>query len=142
MPTPVVPPVNRVAEKWARRVATATEDYAQGATAASERWQSGATAAAQVYSQAVVQAAQQGRYAKGIARVGAQRFRRGITEKGSQRYGPGAAAAQPDFAGAMAPVLEVIGRTDLPPRGPRGAEGNLQRVAAIAKALRQFAVSR
>jgi hypothetical protein len=142
MPPAAVKPVGQVVEKWARRVAGASQDYEQGARAAGDLWQRAATGAAGNYQAGVTQAASQGRYAKGVTRAGSQKFVRGVVEKGAARFGPGAAAGQPDFTSGIGPVLEVIGRTDLPARGPRGAEGNLARVRAITTALRAFATGR
>jgi len=139
MPTPSVKSVGAVAEKWARRVSGASMDYQAGAESAGERWASGAKAANTTYTQAVTAAANAGRYSRGVEKAGAGRFVKGVRDKGAVRYGPGAAAAQSDFSGAIAPVLEVISRTDLPPRGPRGSDGNYQRVVKIGQALRAFA---
>lgn len=139
---PSVPAVGKVAEKWARRVAGASQDYTEGAGAAGEAWQRGASAGAANYQTGVTQAIGQQRYQKGVARATSAKFVRGVRDKGAQRYGPGAAAAQQDFSTAIGPVLEVIGRTDLPPRGPRGADGNYARSAAVGRALRAFATGR
>ncbi|MGH7730839.1 MAG: hypothetical protein ACRENJ_06245 [Candidatus Eiseniibacteriota bacterium] len=138
MPPPIVKPVGQVVEKWARRVAGATQDYEAGAAAAGDAWQRQATAADGNYRTAVTAAAGAGRYGKGVAKAGSQRFVRGVREKGAARFGPGAQAAQPDFQAGIGPVLETIGRTDLPPRGPRSAAGNLGRVTAITTALFQL----
>lgn len=142
MPPAAVPPVANVAQKWARRVQGATQDYSDGITRASGKWQPAATAGQANYVAGVQAAAGAGRYAKGVARAGDAKWQRKSRELGSQRYGPGASAAEGDFSTALGPVLEVIGRTDLPPRGPRGADANLARVGAIAKALRTFATTR
>lgn len=142
MPPATVPAVSRVAEKWARRVAGAEPDYTAGVRASGGKWAAAAKAGGQNYRTAVTAAAGAGRYEKGIDRATDAKWLRGATDKGSVRYGPGAQAAQGDFQGAIGPVLEVIGRTDLPPRGPRGAEGNYSRSAAIGKALRAFATGR
>jgi hypothetical protein len=142
MPPATVPAVGRVAEKWARRVAGATTDYDAGITAAGGKWAAAAKAADMNYRTAVTAAAGAGRFAKGVERAGDAKWSRGAKDKGVQRYGPGAQAAQGDFSTAIAPVLEVIGRTDLPARGPRGQESNYARSAAIGKALRAFATGR
>lgn len=139
MPTPSVPNVGRVAAKWARRVGGAAQDYAEGVRGASGKWQAAATAGAKNYQDGVTQAATQGRFARGVARAGDAKWQRNAQGKGADRYGPGAAAAEGDFSAAIGPVLEVIGRTDLPARGPKGSEGNYQRSTVVARALRAFA---
>lgn len=142
MPAPNVKPVGMVAEKWARRVGGASQDYVAGAQGAGTRWETAAKAAENNYRAGVADAAGKGRYGKGIATAGASSYSAGIVDKGAARYGPGAAAAQGKFSSRIGPVLEVIGRTDLPPRGPRGAEGNYTRSAAIGRALRTWAMAR
>lgn len=142
MPTPNVMPVSKVAEKWARRVSGASQDYVDGAKSAGGRWQAGAAASDANWKAGLAEAQGKGRFVKGIQAAGAAKYTAGIEAKGAMRYGPGAAAGEGDFSRAMAPVLDVMSRTDLPPRGPRGSEGNYQRAAAIGKALRTFATSR
>lgn len=142
MPPANVKPVAQVAEKWARRVGGASQDYVTGAQGAGTRWQTNAKAGKANYAAGVQEAIGKNRYEKGIDASGAGAYQAGVMDKGAVRYGPGASASQGKFAGAIGPVLDVISRTDLPPRGPRGAEGNYTRSAAIGKALRTFAQSR
>ena len=142
MAPPAVKSVGMVAEKWARRVGGASQDYVAGAQGAGTRWQTASKAAEANYAAGTQDAITKKRYSKGVDTAGAGAYQAGVTEKGAVRYGPGAAASQQKFSTAIGPVLDVIGRTDLPPRGPRGAEGNYQRSAAVGKALRQFAQSR
>jgi hypothetical protein len=123
-------------------VAGATTDYDAGVTAAGGKWAAASKAAGMNYRTAVTAAAGAGRFEKGIDRAGDAKWTRGAKDKGVARYGPGAQAAQGDFQTAIGPVLEVIGRTDLPPRGPRGQESNYARSAAIGKALRSFSTGR
>lgn len=136
MPPASVPAVGRVAEKWSRRAGQAGEDYRMGVEGTTRSWQAAATAGAQNYRAGVTAAAGAGRYEKGVARAGDARWKRRAVENGSMRYGPGVATAQADFATAIGPVLETIARTDLPPRGPAGSDGNYMRSAAIGRALR------
>jgi hypothetical protein len=136
MPAPRVPNVGMVASKWARRAASAGEEYRMGVESTQASWQAASTAAAGSYKQAVADAASKGRYEKGVGRVGDAKWKKGAVEKGPARFAQGVAVAEADYSSQFAPYLEVIGRTDLPPRGPAGAEGNYLRVAAIGKALR------
>jgi hypothetical protein len=138
MPAPTVKPTAHVVSKWVRRVGAATEDYRAGVQGKGGKWAQNASAAHGNYTAGVTQAAQAGRFAKGIARVGPGKYEHGATVKGTERYGPGAMAGEQYFSAGIAPVLEAIGRTDLPPRGPRGAEGNYNRSTTMAKALRTF----
>ncbi len=138
MPTPTVPPVARVAAKWARRAASASTEYQEGIQSTTADWAGAASAAEGAYKAGVAAAATAGRYGKGVNRAGTQRWKKGALDKGPSRYAQGVGVAEGDYSGQVAPFLEAIGRTDLPPRGPAGSEGNYQRSAAIGKALRQL----
>jgi hypothetical protein len=105
-------------------------------------WAANASAAEGNYRSGVTQAASSGRFGKGVQKAGDAKWKKGATEKGPARFAQGVAVAESDYSGAMAPVLETIARTDLPPRGPVGSDGNYGRVAAIGKALRQLKVGR
>lgn len=137
-----VPAVGAVAGKWARRASSAGGEYQLGVTGAGNRWLAAATAAENNYKAAVAAAAGAGRFGKGLARAGAQKFERGATTKGPGRYSEGVGVAEGDYSSQVAPYLQAIAATDLPAPQPRGSEANIQRVAVIARALRQLKLSR
>ena len=139
---PIVPNVGRVAEKWARRSASAAGEYQAGVEQTPKSWATAAGAAEKNYVAGVTAAAGAGRYGKGINKAGDAKWKKGAVEKGPTRYAQGVGVAQADFASQVGPFLEVIGRTDLPPRGPVGSEGNYMRVNAIGKALRAAKTAR
>jgi hypothetical protein len=142
MPPAAVRNPGSVGAKWARRAGSAGQEYSEGVAGAGQRWQTASTAAAGTWQQGVTAAAGRGAYGKGVTRAGAARYTRGATEKGPSRYSGGVAVAEGDYSAAVAPYLQAIGAVDLPPRGPAGSPGNLQRVGAIATALRKLKESR
>lgn len=142
MPAPIVPNIGNVAAKWARRAASASGEYEDGVKNTTRSWATAAKAAENNYKAGVTAAANAGRFGKGIDRAGDAKWKKNATEKGPGRFAQGVGVAQGDYSGGMAPYLEAIGRTDLPPRGPAGSEGNYNRVAAIGKALRALKTSR
>jgi hypothetical protein len=135
MPPVGVISAGRAAERWARRSASAAPDFADGVQSTPRSWAAASTAAAASYKAGVAAAAGAGRYEKGIAKAGDAKWKRKAATVGPGRYAEGVGAAQGDYGTAVGPVLDVIGRVDLPPRGPVGSVGNLQRVAVIANAL-------
>lgn len=135
MPPAVVPAASRVAERWSRRAAAAAPDYVEGVQSTTKSWQAAAAAGAGNWQAGVTAAAGRGAFAKGVNKAGDARWKRNTAEKGQARYGQGVQVASGDFSSAIAPVLETIARVDLPPKGPRGSAGNLNRVGAIANAL-------
>jgi len=137
---PPVPTISaaRAAERWSRRAAAASGDYADGVQNTSRSWAAAAAAAKANFAAGVQAAIAGGRYEKGIGAAGDARWKRNTTEKGPMRYSQGVQLGSADFASAIGPVLEVISRTDLPPRGPVGSDGNYARSRAIGVALRRL----
>lgn len=142
MPPAIAPPIARVAAKWARRAASAGSEYEEGVRTTTRDWAAATVAAEKNYQAGVTAAASAGRFGKGVQRAGNSKWKKGAMEKGPARFSQGVSIAEPDYSAQMGPVLEVIGRTDLPPRGPAGSDGNIQRVAALSKALRALKVGR
>ncbi len=138
MPPAIVPSVARVAEKWARRSASAGQEYTDGVTNTTRSWAAASAAAERNYQAGVTAAAGAGRFGKGVARAGDGKWKANAVAKGPGRFAQGVSVAQADFQSQFAPYLEAIGRIDLPARGPVGSDGNYARVAAIGKALRDL----
>jgi hypothetical protein len=141
MPPLLVKPLQRVADKWERRANAAGDDYSQGVQGTSKDWAQAAAAAEPNYKQGVTAAANAGRYGSGVKRAGVGRWRDHAISKGVQRYGPGVSVAKPDYTKNWAPYHDAISRVDAPARGPRGADGNYQRTAAVGRALHQLRTS-
>ena len=135
MPTPTVPSISVIAERWSRRAAGASPDYQSGVETTTKDWQAATVAAANSYKAGVTAAAGAGRFEKGVAKAGTQKWRRNAVAKGPARYAQGVQVAQPEFQGGFAPFAEAISRVDLPARGPRGSQQNYARVAPIGTAL-------
>jgi len=142
MPPAIVPSSNRVAEKWARRAASASGEYEQGVMGTSKSWATASGAAEKNYTAGVTAAASAGRYGKGVSKAGDAKWKKNAAEKGPARYAQGVNVAQADYQSQVGPYLEAIGRVDLPARGPVGSEGNYARTAVIGKALRALKVGR
>lgn len=126
----------KAAERWARRSANASGDYEDGVRTTPRSWAAASSAAEQSYKTGVTAAAGAGMYGKGVQKAGDARWKKRTAEVGPMRYAQGVGAAQQEYGTAVGPVLDLIGRTDLPPRGPVGSEGNYQRATVMAKALR------
>lgn len=142
MATAAVPATSKVAEKWARRAGSASGEYEDGVRTTTRSWATASSAAENNYKAGVTAAASAGRFGKGVQQAGDAKWKKNAVEKGPMRFSQGVQVATQDYSSAVAPYLEAIGRTDLPPRGPVGSEGNYARTAAIGKALRQLKVGR
>lgn len=125
-----------VAQKWSRRTASAGQEYTDGINSPRASWQAQTTAAAPIQAQAIQQAIADKRFEKGVARAGDARWASKSLSKGAARFGPGVQDAEADYARGVQPYLDVIANITLPARGPKGDPKNIQRVAVLAKALR------
>lgn len=127
--------LSRTVSKWAQNAGQATGSYQEGVQAPKNDWAQATTAAAENYKSAVTKAAADGRFARGVQRVGNQKQQQNALSKGVQRYSSGVAVAQGDYQAAMAPVLKTIEAVALPPRKPKGDPSNYDRSAKIGQAL-------
>lgn len=125
------------AAKWARVTPQRQEDYQIGVQNPRTPWAQAAGAASDRYKTAVTEAAGRGAYAKGVAAAGDQRWQAKALAKGPTRFAEGVALSAPDYQAGVQPYLETIAATQLPPRFAKGDPRNVQRVAAIAAALRK-----
>lgn len=124
-----------IAAKWSRVSAQRDTDYKDGVSDPGVEWARNAAAAEETYVQGVTEAAGRGAFAKGIAKAGDEKWRRKTVEIGTARWSPGIRAAVQDFEKGFEPFRDALERIELPPRAPRGDPRNLERVAAVARAL-------
>lgn len=123
-------------KKWARVTPQRTEDYQQGVVNPKTSWQAATIAAEKNQELGIQQAIQDKRFAKGVQKAGDQSWQQGALQKGVTRFGEGVQIAESKYEAAFQPFAQVIESTTLPPRYPKGDPRNVQRVAAIATALR------
>ncbi len=124
-----------IATKWARVTPGRTADYESGVRNPRKDWEAETKAAEPRYKEAVTKAAAEGRFGRGVTKAGKAKWQRKAIEVGTGRFGPGVAAAGPDYEAGFAPYQAVISGLTLPERYPTGDDRNLARVAVIAKAL-------
>lgn len=138
---PKIRPVSDIASKWERRASGATEEYAAGVKSPKKDWKTETLASEDAYKKGVSEAASQGRFGKGVGRAGTEKWQKGAVEKGTARYGPGISIGKANYATGFAPYAAVIAGVTLPPRGAKGDPRNIERVRAIATALRNKKIS-
>jgi len=125
-----------IARKWARVTPARTEDYKLGVENPLKDWASETAAAETRYKDGVAKAAARNAFGKGVKKAGTAKWKEGATTMGVRRWGEGVQAGESAYASGFAPYSEVISRTALPPKYPKGDPRNIARVAAVAKALR------
>lgn len=127
-----------VAKKWAARAGAAGGDYASGVQNTQKDWAADTAASAGAWAAGVTAAAGNGSFARGVQNAGTAKWKAKATGVGAQRYPQGVQAAQPFFQTGIGPVLQTLQGITLPPRGPKGDPGNINRVTAITTALRKL----
>jgi hypothetical protein len=129
--------VQLTVDKWQRRASVAAPDYQAGVQNPRVPWDQAAKAAEANYKTAVTMAANEGRFGKGITRVGNEKWSKGAAQKGPARFVEGVNLGAPIFQDRISQVLSTIEGVTLPPRGPKGSPQNYQRVTPIGEALRR-----
>lgn len=132
---PRIKDVGAIALKWSQVTPQRTDQYTAGVQSPRVPWAQATTAAAETYKTAVTQAANNGSFAKGVAKAGDQTWQSKTVAKGPARFAEGVASAAPDYQAGFAPYAAVIAATNLPPRFPKGDPRNITRVATMAAAL-------
>ncbi|MGB9674721.1 MAG: hypothetical protein ACPLX8_01155, partial [Nanopusillaceae archaeon] len=94
------------------------------------------------WSQGVQQAIADRRYIGGVRLAGNAKWQARALALGAARYPEGVRAAIDEYAKRMGEVLRVIEGVSLPPRGPKGADVNFERVKLIGKTLHEWKVLR
>jgi hypothetical protein len=123
-------------KKWARVTPQRTEDYQQGVQNPKVSWQAATLAAEKNQADGIQQAITDKRFAKGVQKAGDAAWQAGALQKGVNRFGEGVQVSESKYEAAFAPYAQVIESTQLPPRYPKGDPRNVERVKAIATALR------
>ena len=134
MPTPIASAAE-VAAKWAEVTPGRSAHFAAGVASPRRDWKIETLAAEPRYKEAVTKAAAEGRFGRGVTRAGTDKWKRKTIDIGVGRFGPGVAAAGPEFEAAWSPYQAVIAAVSPPQRYPTGDDRNLARVAAYSKPL-------
>ena len=121
--------------KWADRARGAATEYAAEAEASASEWQSKTVAAKDNYGQAISAGGIKDRFARGVAKAGAQKYARKIKDVGAGRFSSGVDAATADYKSGAEPFYATLGSLTLSARKPRGDPGNIARVEQTNKAL-------
>lgn len=132
---PAVKPVSDIAKKWGRVTPERTQDYQEGVRNPTKDWSQATKNAESVYEEGVKSAITRKAFGKGVDKAGTGKWQKGAIEKGVDRFGPGVQVAQSSYESGVAPYIDTIKSTTLPPRYPKGDPRNIERVRTIAKAL-------
>ena len=131
-----IKPLAMSAEKWVRRAGSAGQEYTEGVQSPRKPWAAATKAAEGNYEQGVQAAIGRKSFGKGVDRAGDAKWKDRASTLGSGRFASGVAASQDEYSKGFSKYASVLSSLTLPPRGAKGSPANLQRVAAVATALR------
>jgi len=132
---PKIRSAEEIAAKYARVTPARSTDYAEGVKAPKKDWKTETANAQDAWAAGVQEAVSRGGFAKGVTKVGTEKWQRKAVELGTARWGAGVTAAKGDYQSGFAPYRDTIERTELPPRGPKGDPRNFERVVKLGTEL-------
>jgi len=139
---PAVKSLDRISSKWARVSAVSQGEYEAGVRDPRKDWAEQTRAAEATYERGVQQSIQRKAFGKGVAKAGTQKWQERALTVGPQRWADGIQVSKSNYETGFAPYREVITRTQLPDRGPKGDPKNIQRVQILADALHKEKLNR
>jgi len=139
---PAIRSAKDIAAKWATVTPMRGADYEAGVRTPLKNWEVQTVAAADAWEGGVSAAIAERRFEKGVKEAGFDKWQRKTIEVGVGRWPAGVRAAQSDYEEGFAPFRDVIERTTLPPRYPRGDDRNIDRVRVMARALHEAKIGR
>jgi hypothetical protein len=126
---------SEIQEKWSSVTPQRTQQYSSGVSSPLRDWGMNTKAAEPNFEQGVQKAIASKSFGKGVNAAGTDKWQEKTLALGTQRWAPGVSAAADDYGEGFAPFRDVIEKTTLPPRYPRGDARNMERVRAIGQAL-------
>ena len=132
---PAIKSSKDIAAKWKSVTPSRSGYYKDGVQNPSKDWATQTLAAKENYESGIQKSIQENSYSKGVADAGTDKWKQKTTSVGVTRWQGGVQIAAPDFEKGFAPYRDVIEKTTLPPRYPKGDARNYDRVAVLGKAL-------
>lgn len=128
--------LGQAAKKFSTNAQAGSANYLSGVQN-NQSWATNTEAAAGTWAQGVQTAASNGRFAKGVAKVGQTKWQSSAAAKGQSRFQTAVASttAQQNWQAGFSPYASIIAGITAPPRGVRGSPGNYAIVQTIGDAL-------
>lgn len=137
-----IKPMNRITDAWKRRSQASTADYEAGIRDPKADWQQRTLAAEDAYNKGVQASLARKGFASGVKDAGTAKWQEKALQKGVGRWAEGIALAESDYVKGFQPYADVIARTNLPERGPKGDPKNYERVRVMGTALHNAKIQR
>jgi hypothetical protein len=133
--------LGQAAQKFSTNGAAGANNYKTGVQS-NQSWAQNTEAAQGTWSAGVQAASSTGRFAKGVAKAGQQKWQSAAANKGQTRFSQSMSDpnTKQNWQTGFAPYAQVLGGITVPPKGVRGAPQNYQIVQQIGDALHKAKV--
>ncbi len=121
----------KISKKWATVTPQRDQFYKEGVENPRRPWADSAFKGEENYKRSVTEAANQGRFGKGIRKVGEAKWKNRSSELGPGRFREGVQVAEADHLQGFAPYYETFKALRLPERFPKGDPRNYKRNEAV-----------
>jgi hypothetical protein len=138
---PAIKSLDSISQKWVRVSSVSGQSYAEGIENPRADWQTQTKAGVTNYKTAMAASLANDSFNKGVTKSSTAIWKQNAKDKGVPRWPEGIRLGSANYAIGFGPYRDVIQNLQLPPRGPKGSPGNIQRVAKIAEALHNKKVS-
>ena len=125
----------KISAKWQNVTPQRQQDYIDGVNDPRTPWAASTLAAEKNYETGVQKGITNKSFGKGVSAAGDAKWKKGATEKGPARWAQGVQLGGDNYSKGFAPFQQALANITLPPRGAKGDPSNIQRVAAVAKAM-------
>lgn len=132
--------LDKIVDKWNRRVAIAGPEYEDGVRNPKRDWETETKAANDNYKVAIAEAIARDAFLKGVDRAGTAKWQSKTIELGIPRWPTGVMAATEDYRNGFAPFHAGLERLVLPQRRARGDERNWERSKKVGQMLHDLAM--
>ena len=132
---PPIKSIGDITSKFVDVTPGRSAQYAEGCAKPKKDWEQSTVAAEDSYEDGVQKAIARKAFGKGVKEAGTAKLQDGIQKKGVSRWPVGVRLAGPAFNRGFGPYRDEIERTTLPQRYAKRDPRNIDRVAAIDKAL-------
>jgi len=134
---PKVKSMDRIKKNWVTSTQVKQDEYRAGVESPKVDWAEETAKAEKTYNAGVQSAITRGAFGKGVKKKGTAGWKSATLAKGPERWAQGVALAADDYERGFSPYRAVLEALILPERGPKGDPKNINRVAAVAKALHE-----
>lgn len=132
---PAIRPLTKIVDKYGRVTPGKGRELEEGLKAPKKIWEAEAAAAGEAWGAGVTEAVADDRFVKGVREAGQAAYLDPALKLGVARYRSGVEFGVPKYSKKFAKYRDIIEGTTLPPRGPVGDPGNIERVTIMAAAL-------